>query len=72
MTGRPVLHLVHGEPDQLKRLAAFRDRHPGVSVKPGEFGTWEARIPEPDGERFVCRHLLGQLLDKLDTLLGGR
>jgi hypothetical protein len=72
MTGRPTLRLVPDEPDQLKRLAAFRNRHPRVSVRPGEFGTWEALIPEPDGERFVCRHLLGQLLDKLDKLLGDR
>jgi hypothetical protein len=72
MTGRPVFRLVPDEQDQVPRLAAFRARHPRVSVSPGEFGTWEARIPEPDGERFVCRHRLVQLLDRLDALLGGR
>ena len=70
MTGRPVLRLLPDETDQVLRLAAFRARHPRVCVTPGEFGTWEARIPEPDGERFVCRHLLVQLLDKLGELLG--
>ena len=70
MTGRPAFRLAPDEQDQVPRLAAFRARHPRVSVSPGEFGTWEARIPEPDGERFVCRHRLVQLLDKLGELLG--
>ena len=70
MSGWPMLRLVPDEPDQVLRLAAFRARHPRVSVSSGEFGTWEARIPEGNGERFVCRHHLSQLLDKLGELLG--
>ncbi|HEY6311807.1 MAG TPA: hypothetical protein VIY52_13520 [Streptosporangiaceae bacterium] len=35
----------------------------------GEFGTWEARITEPDGERFAVRPRLGELLDRVAELL---
>jgi hypothetical protein len=70
--GRPALRLAAEEPDQVPRLAAFRASHPDVSVSAGEFGTWQARIPEQNGETFVCRHQLSQLLDRLDTLLGKR
>jgi hypothetical protein len=56
--------------DQIPRLAAFRAAHPGVLIHRGEFGTWEARIPEPDGERFAVRPRLGELLDRVAELLG--
>ena len=34
----------------------------------GEFGTWEARIPEPTGETVMTRYTLRELLDRLDEL----
>ena len=75
MTGpaRPDLRLEAGgpgEPDQVMRLAAFREAHPGVTVGAGR-GWWQAVIPEPDGERVVTRYTLKALLDKLDELTGG-
>jgi len=63
--------LVPDEPDQAPRLAAFRAEHPAVTVQPGQFQTWEARIIEPDGETVVVRHTLRELLDRLGALLGG-
>ena len=59
-----------GSADQIPRLAAFRAAHPGVLIYRGEFGTWEARIPEPDGERFAVRPRLGELLERVAELLG--
>lgn len=64
----PRLHLAPVEEDQVPRLLAFRAEHPGVLVQPGEFGTWEARIPEPAGETVVVRHTLRGLLDRLGEL----
>jgi hypothetical protein len=37
------------EPGQVLRLARFRQEHPDVTTGPGEFGTWQARIPEATG-----------------------
>jgi hypothetical protein len=34
------------------------------------FGVWQARIPEPNGERVISRYTLRELLDKLDELTG--
>ncbi|MGO9192425.1 MAG: hypothetical protein ACLP8X_28745 [Streptosporangiaceae bacterium] len=68
--GRPALRLAQGEPDQVPRLLAFRAAHPDVIVGAGEFGTWQARIPEPAGETVVNRYRLCELLDKLDELTG--
>ena len=34
----------------------------------GGFGTWQARIPEPDGETVITRYRLVELLDKLDEI----
>ena len=31
---------------------------------------WQARIPEPDGERIISRYTLRELLDKLGELTG--
>lgn len=69
--GHPGPRLVPDETDQVPRLAAFREAHPGVVIGPGEFGTWQARIPEAAGETVVIRHTLRELLDKLDELLAG-
>ena len=61
------------EADQLPRLVAFRAAHPWVTVEMGEFGTWQAVIPgDFGGETFAARHTLGDLLDRLDVLLGER
>ena len=68
--GRPALRLAQAEPDQVPRLLAFRAAHPDVIVGAGEFGTWQARIPEPNGETVVNRYRLVELLDKLDELTG--
>jgi len=38
------------------RLLAFRAAHPDVIIGPGGFGTWQARIPEPDGETVATRY----------------
>jgi len=59
-----------GEPDQAVRLAWFRERHPDVVIGAGEFGTWQARIPQPNGETVTSRYTLKDLLDRLDELTG--
>lgn len=69
---RPGLRIVPDEPDQVVRLVRFRAEHPAVVIGTGEFGTWQARIPEPSGETVVVRHRLVELLDKLGELLGGQ
>jgi hypothetical protein len=66
---RPALRLVPGEPDQVPRLAAFREAHPDVMISAGT-GWWQAVIPEPDGERVITRYWLKALLDSLDELTG--
>jgi hypothetical protein len=65
-----ALRIVPDELDQLARLARFRTAHPAVVIETGEFGTWQARIPEPDGETIIVRHRLVEVLDKLDELTG--
>ena len=67
---RDWLRLLRDEEDQVMRLARFRAAHPEVVIEAGEFGTWQGRIPEPDGETVVTRHVLRELLDKLAALLG--
>lgn len=67
---RPALHLLPDEPDQVLRLTRFRAEHPDVIIGTGEFGTWEARIPQPTGETVTTRYTLRQLLDRLDQLTG--
>jgi hypothetical protein len=61
-----VLH-VDG-PAELARLDRFRAAHPDVLVGGGGFGTWQALIPEPNGETVVVRYTLRELLDKLNEL----
>jgi len=65
---RPALRLAAEEPDQVPRLLAFRAAHPGVIIGAGQFGTWQALIPEPHGETFISRYRLRELLDRLDAL----
>jgi hypothetical protein len=67
-TRRPALRLVPDEPDQVLRLAAFRAAHPDVIIGDGGFGTWQARIPRPDGETVTTRYTLRELLDSLNYL----
>ena len=66
----PSLRLASEEPDQVMRLARFRQDHPAVLIGGGGFGTWQARIPEPAGETVVTRYRLRELLDRLDQLTG--
>ncbi len=68
MTSRAILGLVPDEPDQVPRLQAFRAAHPEVTIGDGGFGTWQARIPEENGEIVTSRHTLRELLDRLDEL----
>jgi hypothetical protein len=62
--------LIPDEPDQVPRLQEFRAAHPEVIIGEGEFGTWQARIPEPNGETVLTRHLLRKL-DSLDAAASG-
>jgi hypothetical protein len=41
-----------------------------VIIGAGGFGTWQARIPEPDGETVTVRYTLRELLNRLDELTG--
>jgi hypothetical protein len=68
--GRPALQLIADEPCQVVRLQTFRAAHPDVIIGTAEFGTWQALIPEPNGETVTTRHTLRALLDKLDMLTG--
>lgn len=52
------------------RLARFRQARPDVIIGDGGFGTWQTRIPEPDGETVTTRYTLRELLDRLDELTG--
>jgi hypothetical protein len=65
---RQMLRMVPDEPDQVVRLARFRAEHPAVVIETGEFGTWQARIPEPSGETVIVRHRRADVLDKLDVI----
>lgn len=67
---RPALQGLPDEPDQVPRLRAFRAAHPDVIIGTGDFGTWQALIPESDGETVITRYHLRELLDKLDELTG--
>jgi hypothetical protein len=69
VNGRPMLRLAADEPDQVPRLRQFRADHPDVVMQAGEFGTWQAVIPEASGETVVVRYRLDELLDRLGELL---
>lgn len=58
------------EPEQMPRLEMFRAEHPDVVVGMDEFGNWQARIPEPNGETVTIRYRLSDLLDRLSELTG--
>jgi len=64
------LRLVPDEPDQAARLAAYRAAYPVVVIRPGQFRTWEALIPEPAGQTVIVRDTLRELLDRLSEVLG--
>ena len=66
-----ALGIAPNEPDQVLRLGRFREEHPDVIIGDGGFGTWQARIPEPDGETVITRYTLRELLDKLGELIAG-
>jgi hypothetical protein len=68
---RAALGLAPAEPDQVPRLQRYRAAHPNVIIGAGGFGTWQARIPEPDGETVTVRHTLRELLNRLDELTDG-
>jgi hypothetical protein len=59
------------EAGQLIRLATFRAAHPDVVIGDGGFGTWQARIPQPNGETVITRYTLAELLDELDGICPG-
>ena len=65
---QPRLYLLPD--DDRKRLAAFRDKYPEprVEIRAGQFGTWEALVPEFTGSGVMVRHTLGELLGKLEEL----
>jgi hypothetical protein len=69
---RPALRGVADEPDQVPRLQAFRAEHPDVIIGTDEFGNWQARIPEPNGETVTTRYTLQALLGKLHELTAER
>jgi hypothetical protein len=69
-TVRAAVRLVLDEGEQRVRLALFRSAHPEVAIGRGEFRTWEARIREPDGVRYVVVATLRELMDRLDVLFG--
>jgi hypothetical protein len=63
-----ALRLAREEPGLVLRLHAFRAAHPEVIIGDGGFEVWQARIPEPDGERIISRYTLRELLDELFLL----
>jgi hypothetical protein len=62
--------MVRGEPDsvdQVPRRETYEAAHPDVEIiylSP----SWQAIIPEDDGETIITRPSLGKLLDKLESL----
>jgi len=72
MTGltRPLLRTVPDEPDQVPRLARFRDEHPGIAIRAGT-GYWQAVVPEPNGETVLTRYLLARSARRARRALHG-
>ena len=54
----------------MPRLLEFRAAHPGVIIGDGGFGTFQGRVPEPNGETVITRYSLRELLDKLEIITG--
>ena len=67
-TAPPVLD----GPAELERLGQIRAEHPDVLVGGGGFGTWQAIIPEENGETVITRYTLRELLDTLGEILEDR
>jgi predicted secreted protein len=65
-----ALRLARQEPSQVLRLHAYRAAHPEVIIGDGGFEVWQARIPEPSGERIISRYTLRELLDSLADFTG--
>jgi hypothetical protein len=60
----------HDEIGQFEgRLPAFRAACPDVLIGGGQFGTWQAIIPEENGETIVVRYLLRELLDRVEEIM---
>ena len=67
-----ALRLALEEPDQVPRLRKFRAAYPDVIVGAGEFGTWQARIPEPNGRPSPPVALCANSSTASDELTGQR
>ena len=67
MTGARPEFVLDG-PDELARLRQFRAGHPDILIGDGGFGTWQALIPEVNGETVVTRYTLRKLLDMLAVI----
>jgi hypothetical protein len=59
-------------PAELERLRQIRAEHPDILLGGGGFGTWQAIIPEKNGETVITRYTLRELLDKLGEILEDR
>jgi len=58
--------------EQVPRLERFRAEHPEWQVGyDHDHHFWQA-LRQDDGETVAVRHLLGDLLDRLDVLAGDR
>jgi hypothetical protein len=66
------LRLAAVDEDQKPLLDAFRAAHPEVLIGGGEFGTWQAIIPEVTGETTIVRYTLRELLGQAGRPAGGR
>ena len=70
MSGQEAPYVLQAGSDP-GRLARIRAERPDIFIGDGGFGTWQAIIPEENGETVITRYILGELLDKLDEVLGG-
>jgi hypothetical protein len=59
-------------PAELERLRQIRAKHPDILLGGGGFGTWQAIIPEENGETVITRYTLRELLGKLSEMLEDR
>jgi hypothetical protein len=57
-------------PEQRVQLEEFRRDHPEISIG-CEFDTWQAVVPQDDGERFLARRDLPRLLGDTEDILAG-
>jgi hypothetical protein len=58
------------QPDPATRLKRIREEHPDIKIIVRN--PCEALIPEPDGQRFIVRWSLGELLDEVEKRLAAR